>query len=134
MNQRLTAIAQASTVVLLGSFVGVLAKLALGEVPPFTFVWLQIAIGGSLLTLYTFVLRGERIPKGLGRRVWVYILLIGIGNFTIVRVLFMLSLERLPATTNIYLVNFVGIVTMLMSIFILKRVPISRGPASTGRI
>ena len=42
--------------------------------------------------------------------------MIGVGNFTIVRVLFMLSLDRLPATTHAYLVNFVGVVTMLMSI------------------
>ncbi len=46
MSQRPTAIAQATAVVLLGSFAGVLAKLALGEVSPFTFVWLQIASAG----------------------------------------------------------------------------------------
>ncbi len=54
---------------------------------------------------------------------WAYIIWIGVANFTIVRVLFMLSLDRLPVTTNTYLVNFVGIVTMLMSIFILKERP-----------
>jgi drug/metabolite transporter (DMT)-like permease len=35
----------------------------------------------------------------------------------------MLSLDRLPATTHAYLINFVGIVTMLMSIVILKERP-----------
>jgi len=123
MNQRLIAIAQTSSVLILSSFAGVLAKLALRDVPPFTFVWLQIAIGGSLLTLYTFLLRRERIPKGLSREVWAYIIWIGIGNFTIVRVLFTLSLDRLPATINVYLVNFVGIVTMLMSIYVLRERP-----------
>ena len=123
MNRRIIAIAQTLTMILSSAFVGVLAKLALRDVPPFTFVWLQIAIGGSLLTLYTFQWRGERIPKGLGRQVWAYIIWIGVCNFTIVRVLFMLSLDRLPATTHAYLVNFVGIVTMLMSIFILKERP-----------
>jgi drug/metabolite transporter (DMT)-like permease len=87
------------------------------------FVWPQIAIGGSLLPLYTFWLRGERIPKGLDRQVWAYIIWIGVANFTIVRVLFMLSLDRLPATTHTYLINFVGIATTLMSIFILKERP-----------
>ena len=120
MNRRIIAMAQTLTVLLASAFVGVLAKLALRDVPPFTFVWLQIAIGGSLLTLYTFQLRGERIPQGLGRQVWVYIILIGVGNFTIVRVLFMLCLDRLPATTHAYLVNFVGVVTMLMSISIVQ--------------
>jgi drug/metabolite transporter (DMT)-like permease len=123
MNQRLIAMAQTLTVLLASAFVGVLAKLALRDVPPFTFVWLQIAIGGSLLTLYTFQWRGERIPKSLGRQVWAYIIVIGVGNFTIVRVLFMLALDRLPATTHAYLVNFVGIVTMLMSIVVLQERP-----------
>jgi drug/metabolite transporter (DMT)-like permease len=123
MNPRITAIAQTLTMLLASSFVGVLAKLALRDVPPFTFVWLQIAIGGSLLTLYTFQLRGERIPKGLGRQVWASIIWIGVANFTIVRALFMLSLDRLPATTHAYLVNFVGIATMLMSILILQERP-----------
>ena len=61
--------------------------------------------------------------KGLGYQAWAYIIAIGVCNFTIVRVLFMLSLERLPATTHAYLVNFVGIVTMLMSIVILQERP-----------
>jgi drug/metabolite transporter (DMT)-like permease len=123
MNRRILATAQILTMLLASALVGVLAKLALRDVPPFTFVWLQIAIGGSLLTLYTYQLRGERIPKGLGRQVWAAIIWIGICNFTIVRVLFMLSLDRLPATTHAYLVNFVGIVTMQMSTFILKERP-----------
>ena len=69
MNRRIIAMAQTLTVLLASAFVGVLAKLALRDVPPFTFVWLQIAIGESLLTLYTFQWRGERIPQGLGRHV-----------------------------------------------------------------
>lgn len=123
MDRRQIAIAQATGVLIASSFAGVLAKLALRDVPPFTFVWLQIAIGGGLLTLYTFGLRRERIPRGLGWEVWAYIVWIGIGNFTIVRVLFMLSLDRLPATTYVYLVNFVGIATMLMSVFVLRERP-----------
>lgn len=123
MNRHLTAIAQASAVIVSSCLASVLAKLALREVPPFTFAWLQIAIGGILLTLYTFGWRRERIPQGLGWEVWAYILWIGIGNFTLVRVLFMLSLDRLPATTHAYLVNFTGIVTMLLSIFLLRERP-----------
>jgi drug/metabolite transporter (DMT)-like permease len=123
MNRRLIAMAQTLTVLLASALVGVLAKHALRDVPPFTFVWLQIAIGGSLLTVYTFQWRGERIPQGLGRQVWGYIIVIGVGNFTIVRVLFMLVLDRLPATTHAHLVNFVGVVTMLMSICVLQERP-----------
>jgi drug/metabolite transporter (DMT)-like permease len=123
MNRRLVAIVQTSSMIAAASFAGVLVKLALRDVHPFTFVWLQIAIGGVLLSFHTFVIRRERIPRHLGRNVWLYIVLIGVGNFSIVRLMFMLSLERLPATTNVYLINFVGVVTMLMSIFVLRERP-----------
>jgi hypothetical protein len=55
--------------------------------------------------------------------VWTSLIWIGIGNFTIVRVLCMLALDRLLATTHAYLVNFVGIATMLMSIVIVQERP-----------
>ena len=105
------------------ALVTVLAKLALHEVPPFTFAWLQIGSGGALLTLYTFGIRGERIPRGLSGRVWFYLAWIGVCNFTIVRVVFVLGLERLPATTHAYLVNFVALVTMAMSVVVLRERP-----------
>ena len=123
MNPRLRAIAQTTAIVAAGSFTGVLTKLVLRDVPAFTFLWLQFAIGGVLLTLYTFAWRRERIPRGLGREVWAYIAWIGLANFAVVRLCFMLALERMPATTNAYLVNFVGIVTMLMSIAFLREWP-----------
>lgn len=123
MSPHLVALAQASGVIVAGSCAGVLAKQALADVPPFTFVWLQIAIGGILLTAYTFGLRGERLPRRLPGSVWAYIVWIGIANFTLVRVLFVLALARLPATTHAYLVNFVGVVTMAMSVFVLRERP-----------
>lgn len=123
MAPRARAVVTAVSVIIAGCLVGVLAKLSLRDVPPFTFVWLQIAIGGSLLSLYTFGWRRERFPKRLGWSVWAYVLAIGVGNFTIVRVLFLLALERLPVTTHTFLVNFVGIVTMAMSVFILRERP-----------
>jgi drug/metabolite transporter (DMT)-like permease len=101
----------------------VLAKLALTDVPAFTFVWLQIAIGGGLLALYTFGWRRERLPRGLGAGTWALVAAIGILNFAVVRVAFMLALARVPATTHAYLVNFVGIVTMFMSVVVLGERP-----------
>lgn len=123
MSPRASAIAEILLLFVVGSLVAVLAKLALREVAPFTFVWLQIATGGVALTLYTFGLRGERIPRGLGRDVWISTAAIGISYFTLSRVFFMFSLERLPATTHAYLINFTGVVTMLMSIAILRERP-----------
>lgn len=123
MSARSVALTQAVSVVLATCLVAVLAKLALREVAAFTFVWLQLAIGLTLLTLYTFGLRRERVPRDLGRDVWISITWIGVANFSIVRLMFMLSLERLEATTQAYLVNFVGVVTMLMSVVILRERP-----------
>lgn len=123
MNPRHIAIAQTLAIVLAGSLAGVLAKLALAEVPAFTFVWLQLGIGGGLLTCYTFWWRGERIPKGLGREVWILLVCLGVANFAIVRVMLVFALERLPATTLTYLANFVGFVTMAFSVYLLRERP-----------
>ena len=82
---RLKAILRIQGVLVLSALVWVLAKLALRDVPAFTFVWVQIAIGGTLLTLYTFVLRGERIPKGLPASVWAH--MVGIGQVCLVHIL-----------------------------------------------
>ena len=124
MKQRLQAIALTLIMVMAGAFGFVLAKLAFSDdVPPFTFVWLQYAIGGLAITLYTFVIRRERIPNDLPRNAWSYILWIGLLNFVVVRVMFLLALERLPATTHAYLINFVGIATMVLSIYFLGERP-----------
>ena len=123
MNNHATAILQTLAIVTMGSFAGVLAKLSLGQVSPVSFVWLQYAIGGVVLSGYTFWWRKERLPRNLEWRIWVGIVLLGIGNFTICRVLFLLALDKIPATTYVYLVNFAGIVTMLLSMYMLREHP-----------
>ena len=123
INGRLTAILQTLTILILMSLGTVLIKLALSDVAPFTFAWMSVAVGMIGLTIYTFGIRKERIPTGLPRNVWLYIATIGLLNFLLARTTFTLSLSLLDATTNTYLVNFVGFVTMGMSIFILKESP-----------
>lgn len=120
---RVVAIVQTLSILILMSLGTVITKMALDNVAPLTFVWVSVAIGMLVLSIYTFVIRGERIPRGLGREVWMYIIIIGVFNFVIGRITMTLSLERLPATTNTYLVNFIGFITMGMSIFILKESP-----------
>lgn len=120
---RTVAIAQTLGILIVMSFGNVLMKLALSDVSPLTMTWLPVALGMATMSLYTFVIRGERIPRNLGRRVWLYLIAIGLGNFVIARFGVTLALERLPATTHAYLVNFVGFVTMALSIFILKETP-----------
>ena len=120
---RAVAIFQTLGILILISLGHVLSKLALSDVPPFTLAWLSVAVGMIFLSVYTFGFRRERIPPGLGKQVWLYIIAIGLLNFVIGRITLTLSLDRLPATTNIYLVNFIGFITMGMSIFILKEAP-----------
>jgi drug/metabolite transporter (DMT)-like permease len=125
VSPRLVAILQTLVVVLATAFVSVLAKLALRSVPAFTFVWLQIAIGGAALTAFTLAVGRPSWPR-LDRRGWLLLVAIGIGNFSLVRVLFLAALARLPATTFSYLVNFVGLVTMAASALLLREVPTRR--------
>jgi drug/metabolite transporter (DMT)-like permease len=122
-RQRLIAIGQTVGVLMLMSLGTVYQKKALSDVKPFTFVAITLLIGMVAMSIYTFVIRGERIPRGLGREVWSYILAIGLGNFVISRIMQVFALQRLPATTNAYVGNFIGFLTMGMSIFILKESP-----------
>ncbi|MCB0088991.1 MAG: DMT family transporter [Caldilineaceae bacterium] len=101
----------------------VLTKWAMSDVPAFTMAWLPVAIGMGVLSLYTFGIRRERIPANLGRQVWIYLAIIGFINYFSSRVTQIISLERLPANTHTYLFNFIGFLTMGMSIFILKESP-----------
>ncbi|MCO7225891.1 DMT family transporter [Pleionea sp. CnH1-48] len=123
MTEHKKAVIYALTVLVLASFAGVTAKYSLNSVSAITFLWLQLTIGLGLLTFYTFGVRKEVFPRKMGLKVWLMVILIGVANFTIVRTFFMLSLELLPVTTHTFLVNFVGIVTMLMSIVIMKEQP-----------
>lgn len=122
-RERAVAIGQTLGVLILMSLGTVLTKRSLHDVPPLTFASLSIAAGIGTLGFYTFVVRRERIPAAMGRRVWAYIVAIGVCNFTLGRVLTTLSLQRMPATTNAFLTNFVGLITMGMSIVLLGESP-----------
>jgi drug/metabolite transporter (DMT)-like permease len=123
MSPRFAALAQLLAAMWLSTLLGVLAKWSLFEVAPFTFVWLQLACALPALAAYTFLWRGERLPKGLAARVWIQIVALGAVNFAAVRIFMMLSLEKLPATTHAYLGSFVGIATMGLSVVWLRERP-----------
>ena len=123
MNTRTVAIIQTLSVLLLMSFGVILTKIVLASIPPLTFAWTSIAIGMIVMVVYTFVIRKEKIPRDLGNQVWWYIIAIGLCNFTISRMTRPIAIERLPVVTNTYVGNFIGIITMAMSIFILKEFP-----------
>jgi O-acetylserine/cysteine efflux transporter len=122
-RERAIAISQTVTILVFMSLGTVLTKLTLSDVSPLTFTWVSLFIGGLFLITYTFIIRKEHIPKNLGRQVWLYILAIGFFNFVVGRFSMMYALNLMPATTNTYITNFIGFITMGMSIFILRESP-----------
>ena len=122
-NERIVAILQTTTILIFISLGTVLSKMALSNVAAFTFAWVSTAVGMVGLSVYTFVFRRERIPRGLSKKVWLTIFAIGFFNFFVGRITLTLSLNLLDASTHTYLVNFIGFITMGMSIFILKESP-----------
>lgn len=123
MNSHAKAALLLVTTIFLAALVTVLAKVTLDRVDAFTFNWLQIAVCMVFLTVYTFFWRREAWPKHLTLTQWLYAAAIGFANFTMVRFLFLAGLEALPVTTHAYLVNFVGLITMFLSIVLLGEKP-----------
>jgi drug/metabolite transporter (DMT)-like permease len=105
------------------SYGAILMKIALFEMDPITFAWVTVGIAMIVMSLYTFGLRREHIPKGLSKQVWYFIIMIGLCNFTISKLSRPFAMERLPVVTVSYVGNFIGFITMGMSIFILKEIP-----------
>lgn len=105
------------------SFSSVLTKMTYSSVTPAAFIYLSMIVGMIAMTIYTFVIKRERIPKELmTKKVWSYILQIAFFNF-VTGTLGTVALKYMPASTNSYLSNFVGFVTMAMSAIILKEFP-----------
>lgn len=121
-KQRAVAILTTVTILIFMALGGVLSKLALTNVRPLTLTWTAVAVGLVAMVTYTFGIRRERIPH-MSREVWLYIIAIGFFNFVVGRITQVFSLSLMPATTNSYLTNFIGFITMAMSIFILHESP-----------
>ena len=123
MNKRMAAILEASVMLILLSFGSVLTKIVLYDIKPFTYTWTTVGIGMIIISLYTFVIRKEKIPRKMGKQIWWFIIIIGIGNFVLSNILRPFAIQRLPVITSTYLGNFVGFVTMAFSIFMLGEFP-----------
>jgi drug/metabolite transporter (DMT)-like permease len=101
----------------------VLTKMVFSVVSPAAFLYLSMLIGMATMSLYTFVIKKERIPRDLmTKKIWSYVIQIAFFNF-VTGTLGFYSLKYLPATTNTYLTNFIGFITMAMSMVILKEMP-----------
>lgn len=122
-NSRAGAAAAVLGILFVSALMGVLAKLALAEVPAFTFAWLQVLSGGVFLSLYALVVARNPFRLGLDGREWLAIVVIGLTNFGLVRILMMMALERLPVTTYTFLLGFVSLATMWLSALFLAERP-----------
>lgn len=123
MNLRTNAIIKLTITMALVALVVTYAKQTLNEVPFFTFVWLQMAFASVAMMVNTFIVQGEKWPSDVAPGAYLMVFGIGILNYIIVRLLFIYSLDLLPVTTHAYLLNFVGIVTMIFSAILLKEKP-----------
>ncbi|MCC6904590.1 MAG: DMT family transporter [Anaerolineae bacterium] len=121
-RERLIAIGQTMLILVLMSLGGVLTKLSLSSISPFTMTWTGLCVGLTAMWIYTFAIKRERIPQ-MSRQVWGYLIAIGVCNFLIGGFAGILALNTMPVTTNSYLSNFIGFITMGMSIFILREHP-----------
>ncbi len=123
MNKRIITILQTLGVCILFALGVVLMKIGLKSVDAMTLAWLPLAIGMLAMTVYTFGIKRQSIPKKLDKKIWIYIVIIGICNFTISRMVKPFALDVMPANTYSYLTQFQGFVTMALSVAILREVP-----------
>jgi drug/metabolite transporter (DMT)-like permease len=123
IKSRGTAIFVTVLILMFMSLGTVLTKMVFSVVSPAAFLYLSMLVGMSSMALYTFVIKKERIPHELmTKKIWAYVLQIAFFNF-VTGTLSFFSLSYLPATTNTYLTNFIGFITMGMSMVILKEMP-----------
>ncbi|MEM9174781.1 MAG: DMT family transporter [Myxococcota bacterium] len=123
MDPRVLAVGQGLGVIIVSQLMGVLAKLALFEVDAFTFVWLQVGAALAALAFHTFVWRRQAWPRGLDARVWLGIAFVGAINFGLCRVWMMLGIQRLPMNTFVFVLSFIPLVTLALSIAFLRERP-----------
>ena len=123
IKSRSTAIVITLIILIAMSFSTILAKLTYSSVTPAAFVYLSTIVAIIVMLTYTFIIKRERIDKTLmTRQVWSIILQIAFFNF-VTGTLSMIALNYMAASTNSYLTNFIGFLTMAMSAIILRELP-----------
>jgi len=123
VNARAVALTQAFGIIFLSQLMGVLSKIALLEVPAFTFVWLQLATAIAFMLFYTYGWKRERLPTDFGFAEWGAVVFVGLVNFGICRYCMLLGIERLPMNTFVFLLSFVSLFTLGLSVVFLRERP-----------
>lgn len=110
------AVAQALFVTFLWSTSWVLIKWGLAEIPPLTFAGLRYVLAFMLLLPWALRRsRGGMGLRGLNRRQWGALALLGIVYYTVTQGSSFVALELLPAVTLSLLLSFTPVAVALMS-------------------
>ncbi len=123
MTARSTAAIKLILAMAVGALVIVLAKRTLNNLSFVSFLWLQMSVAIVAMLIYTFAFKKEKLPSQVNIKEWALVIAIGLLNFVIVRFIFIYALDLIPVTTHAYVMNFVGIITMLLSSVLLKEKP-----------
>ena len=113
------AITEALIVNLIWASSFIIVKMALEDFGPLTIGGLRYFIGA--LILLPFMLREKK--TSLSGKLWGWLLLLGISQYTIANVAIFWSLKYLPATTVSFLMGTITIATLIVGIFLLKEIP-----------
>lgn len=119
----LKAVLQAITVTFLWSMSWVLIKIGLKDIPALTFAGMRYFFAfGAILAL---AWRSGQLSavRELTRHDWGWLTLLGVVYYTITQGTQFLALDRLPAVTLSFLLNFTTVVVALMSIVLLAERP-----------
>lgn len=116
----LTAVLQALLVTFIWSMSWVLIKIGLVDVPPLTFAGLRYFFG--FLFLLPLFLRSPDAKKlrTIGRRTWLFLIVLGIVYYTLNQGAIFVGLANLPAVTLNLMLGFASPTVAIMGILILR--------------
>jgi drug/metabolite transporter (DMT)-like permease len=122
-NQHFIAVLQALFVAFLWSTSFVLIKIGLQAIPPLTFAGLRYFIAFACLSLVLFFRKSKEEIKGLPRRVWGQLILVGLLFYAGTQGASYIALAYLPAVTVNLLWSFGPVVVALLGILFLAEKP-----------
>lgn len=119
----LKAVLQALLVTFLWSTSWVLVKVGLKDIPALTFAGLRYFFAFGALLAITW--RGGQLSaiRNLTQHDWAWLGILGLVYYTITQGTQFLALDRLPAVTLSFLLNFTTVVVALMGISLLAEYP-----------
>jgi drug/metabolite transporter (DMT)-like permease len=123
ISSHLSAALQALLVTFLWSTSWVLIKVGLADIPALTFAGLRYCLACLCLLPFVLTPTRRRELRGLTRRQWSWLVVLGILFYAVTQGAQFLGLAYLPAITASLLLNFTPIIVAIIGIFWLNEVP-----------